>query len=226
MCCRGSVFRNEEPVSPPRLRLVITPRKTPSLHYASRPRYTHACAARAHPRLSAGETSDVDPLVRSAHQGPHKANKSWAASGQLLLLAKQSKRNRRWAAKLPGRCDCCLLLNARSAAVVCSRPLHRSRRLAQLATWPGVRVGSHRRDEPGGIFYLCPLPRPFLRCVPATSPLECWCMEESLYSTHGKGLGWSDIPAYYPLKSSIFGDLSFKSWARTSVVLTFPHIIR
>ena len=42
-----------------------------------------------------------------------------------------------------------------------------------------------------------------------------------------EGLGWSDIPAYYPLiKSSIFGDLSFKSWARTSVVLTFPHIIR
>ena len=49
---------------------------------------------------------------------------------------------------------------------------------------------------------------------------------EPLHSTHGKGLGWSDIPAYYPLKSSIFGDLSFKSWARTSVVLTFPHVIR
>ena len=34
--------------------------------------------------------------------------------------------------------------------------------------------------------------------------------------THGKGLGWSDIPAYYRLKSSICGDLSFKSAARTT----------
>ena len=205
------VFRNEEPVSPPRLRLVITPRETPSLHNASRARYTHV--PREHIQGFLLGRLPTWTLVRSAHQGPHKANKSWAPSGQLLLLAKQSQRNRRWAAKLPLRL---LLLNARSAAVVCSRPLHRSRRLAQLATWPGVRVGSHRRDEPGGIFYLCPLPRPFLRCVPATSPLECWCMEESLYSTHGKGLGWSDIPAYY----------LHKSWARTSVVLTFPHIIR
>ena len=60
------VFRNEEPVSPPRLRLDITPRETPSLHNASRARYTHV--PREHTQglvvntgTSAGETSDVDP---------------------------------------------------------------------------------------------------------------------------------------------------------------------
>ena len=64
-------------------------------------------------------------LRRAAHQGPRKANKWWARSGQLLLSVKQSQRNRRWAAKLPLG-PRLLLLNALSAAVVCNPPLHRS----------------------------------------------------------------------------------------------------